>query len=302
MSYIYYPGCSAKATGKPYEESLLAVFETLGIPLDELQGWNCCGATAYMSIDETKAFALAARNMALAEQQRPGRAKDPVDLVTPCAACWLVLYKAQRYMREYPEVREEINDALRAAGLTYAGRVRLRHPLDILVNDIGLDKIRSQVKQPLEGLRVACYYGCQLVRPFAVFDRARDPITMDNLMETLGAKPVDWPLKTRCCGGSLSGTIRDVGVRLSFHLLKEAARRGSEVVATACPLCQFNLECFQSAMGRQSGEKVEMPVAFFTQILGLALGIPERRLGMQRLFLPLVPHQTAHTGAAHATA
>ena len=287
MSYLYYPGCSLKSTGRAYEESMLATFTALGSPLKELTDWNCCGATSYMSVSELKAFALCARNFALAEHQ--SKAEGAAELVVPCAACYLGLNKAKRYLNEYPELCATVNKALEAAGLRYRNHSRIRHPLDVLVNDIGADKIASRVTRPLNGLRVACYYGCQLVRPYADFDDQHEPATMDHLMKSLGAETVNWPLKTRCCGGSLTGTVQEVGLRLSYILLKEAKKRGCDVIATACPLCQFNLECYQSKISGLYGEEVSVPVAYFTQIIGMALGISQKELGLQRLFVPLAP-------------
>lgn len=284
MSYLYFPGCSLQSTGRAYEESMLAVFATLGVPLEELEDWNCCGATAYMSISELKSFALSARNLALA--QRQGKDAASTDLVVPCAACYLGLNKAQHYLKEHPDVRLRIDAALQAAGLEYSDNVRVRHPLDVLLNDIGLEALKEQVTRPLTGLRVACYYGCQLVRPYAEFDDQHEPTVMDRLMNALGAETVDWPLKTRCCGGSLSGTVQDVGLRLSYILVKEAKKRGCNAIATACPLCQFNLECYQRQMSREFGERIEIPVTYFTQLMGVAFGQPERTLGLHRVFVP----------------
>ena len=287
MSYMYYPGCSLKSTGRAYEESMLAVFKALELPLHELDDWNCCGATAYMAISELKAFALCARNFALAERQ--GSETGMTDLVVPCAACYLGLNKAHRYLSEHGELREKIDEALAAAGLKYQDKIRIRHPLDVLVNDIDADRISSRVSRPLEGLRVACYYGCQIVRPYADFDDQHAPTSMDRLMKMLGAETVEWPLKTRCCGGSLTGTVQDVGLRLSYILLHEAKRRHCDVVATGCPLCQFNLECYQSQIGRKYSDAVTIPVAYFTQLIGLAFGISQKELGLQRLFVPVRP-------------
>lgn len=299
MSYLYYPGCSAKSTGKAYEESLLAVLAALQIPITELEDWNCCGATAYMSISELKAFALCARNFALAERQ--SKETDTTDLMVPCAACYLGLKKANLYLKEYSEIRTKVDEALRSAELEYTGRIRVRHPLDILVNDIGLEKIASLVKHPLDGFRVACYYGCQVIRPYADFDDQHEPSTMDTLMKTLGAETIDWPIKTRCCGGSLTGTVQDYGLRLSYNLLKEAKKRGCNVIATSCSLCQFNLECYQPQIRRRFDNTINVPVAFFTQLMGMAFGIPSRRLGLQRLLVKLQrPAKTKVTsGGSH---
>jgi len=283
-SYLYYPGCSLKSTGRPYEESMLSVFRALNLNIIELDDWNCCGATAYMSVSELKAFALCARNFALAESQsdKLGNA----DLVVPCAACYLGLNKAKRYLDEYPDIREKIDTALAAANLSYNNHVRIRHPLDVLCNDLKEEVLTDKVIRPLEGLKVACYYGCQIVRPYADFDDQHNPVVMDKIMHLLGAEVVDWAMKTRCCGGSLTGTVQEVGQRLSYAILKDAVRRGCDVIATACPLCQFNLECYQKQMQRRYGDGPNIPVAYFTQLMGVAFGIPNQQLGLHRSFVP----------------
>ena len=298
MNYLYYPGCSLKSTGRAYEESLLSVFRQLGLDLPELDDWNCCGATAYMSISELKAFALCARNFALAEKQCK---QQPCDLIVPCAACYLGLVKAMHYLKDHPAVLAKVNQALAAADLKYSNRTRVRHPLDVLVNDIGAEAVASRVQRPLTGLKVACYYGCQLVRPYALFDDQHNPSTMETLMKALGADVVDWPIKTRCCGGSLMGTVQEVGLRLSHIVLSEAAKRGADVVVTACPLCQFNLECNQKQMNKLFMPEVNLPVAYFTQVMGIALGLPGRDLALQRLMTPLGPMMARQVaGGAHA--
>lgn len=274
MKYQYYPGCSLKGTGKAYEESLMGVFKTLGAELHELDDWNCCGATAYMSVDEAKSFALAGRNLAIAEREQG-------DLVAPCSACYLVLNKAQHYMEDYPATRQRVNRALNTAGLTYGGTVKVRHPLDVLINDVGLEAIRAQVKKPLKGLRVATYYGCQIVRPYATFDDQDNPVLMDQLMEAAGAQVVNFPLKTRCCGGSLMGTVPEVGLRVAYILLNEARRREADVIVTVCPLCQFNLDGYQDQISSKYGS-ISMPVLYFTQVLGLALGLTAKQTGLKR--------------------
>jgi heterodisulfide reductase subunit B len=296
VSYAYYPGCSLKGSSRAYEESLTAVFRALDAGLEELDDWNCCGATAYFSVDETKAVALAARNLALAEGTTQG--PSPVDLVTPCAGCYMALLKTQRRLKEDREIGERVGGALQAAGLSYDGRVRVRHPLDVLVNDIGLERVAASVTRPLEGLRVACYYGCLLLRPYATFDDQRNPTSLDRLMEALGAEPVEWPLKTRCCGGSccggpLVGTIREAGLRLIYVLLDDAKRHGADVLVTVCPLCQFNLECFQERAAREFGAHLDLNVGFFTQVLGLALGLDERSLGLHRMLRWRLPEPRA---------
>jgi heterodisulfide reductase subunit B2 len=268
MSYAYYPGCSAKGTGRAYEESLHAVLGALGTGLDELGDWNCCGASGYPAVDAVKATALSARNLALAEGTRPG----PVDVIAPCAGCYRALLKTERTLADDGTVAARVGRALGAAGLQYEGRARARHPLDVLVNDIGLDRIAEAAVRPLRGLRVACYYGCLLVRPYATFDDRRAPTSMERLLEAVGAEPIDWPLRTRCCGGScycggpLIGALPEATLRLSYRLLKDAKRRGADAIATVCPLCQFNLEAFQGQMARKFGEPADLTIGFFAQL------------------------------------
>ncbi len=281
-AYAYYPGCSLSGLGKPYDESLRAVFAHLGLGLEEIPDWNCCGATSYMSISEDKAVALAARNLAIAE-------RGGAEVVAPCAACYLVLTKAQHMMSEYPALAEKVHTGLQTAGLAYSGRAVVRHPLDILVNVVGLDAIRAKVTRPLTGYRVAPYYGCQVVRPYGTFDDPLRPQTLDRLMAAVGAHVVDYPLKAHCCGGSLMGTMEEVGVRLSFLLLKEARSRSANVLATVCPLCQYNLEAYQGKMRRTFNEDVSLPIAYFTQLLGVALGLSPVSLGLQRNFVTAEP-------------
>jgi heterodisulfide reductase subunit B len=280
MKYTYYPGCSLRGTGRAYEESLRAVFRQLGVELDELDDWNCCGATAYMSYDEVQSFALAARNLSLAKQT--GK-----DLMAPCSACYLALHKAQCYIREYPWIGEIVDHALQAIRCSTDISVRVRHPLDILLNDVGLDTIKAKVSHPLNGLKVAAYYGCQIVRPFALFDNQTDPTSMDRLLEACGAEVVRYPLKTQCCGGSQKGTLPEVGLDRIRRLLSGAERAGAETIATICPLCQFNLEVFQDQAG--NSHKFRIPVLYFTQLLAVAFGIPLREAGLQRSFLSIKP-------------
>ena len=293
MKYAYFPGCSLKGTGRAYEESLLEVLRALEIEIQELPDWNCCGATAYMAVDEIKAFTLAARNLAIAEKQGG-------DLMTPCAACYLVLVKTQHYLKEYPKVRDAVHRGLNAVGLRYEGKVKVRHPLDILTNDIGLDAIRARVKQPLKGLKVATYYGCQVVRPYATFDHQDYPTTMDRILEACGAEIVHYPLKTKCCGGSLTGTLTEVGARLCHILRAEAKRQGADLIATLCPLCQFNLDAYQDKQPGQWFEPVKLPVVYFTQLMGLAYGLSEKKLGLGRNIVSAAPalrHRSAVTTA-----
>lgn len=274
--YQYFPGCCMRGFGAASGESVETLFRLLDLPLEELRDWNCCGATTYMSIDEEAAFLLAARNLSLAGQAG-GR-----DLVAPCSACYLVLRKLQEYMRQYPTVRRHVEDSLQKAGIPLPLPVHVRHPLEVLYNDVGVARIRAKVVRRWAGGRVACYYGCQAVRPHAEADDRYFPNRMDELLQAVGVSTVDYSLKTKCCGGSLTGTIHHVGVRLSYILLKEALRKGAQAIATICPLCQFNLDAYQAETRKETGEAIDMPVLYFTQILGWALGGDFEQLGLHR--------------------
>jgi len=282
MKYTYFPGCSLKGLGRAYEESLLPVMRHLGVELVELHDWNCCGATAYMSVDEEKACVLAARNLAIAEKT------GPQDLLTPCSACYLVLNKTKHNVADFPEISQTVHRALRSAHLDYTGRIAVRHPLDVLVHDVGLDVIREKVVRPLKGLKVAPYYGCQVVRPYSTFDDGWNPTTMDRLLVTLGAEVVHYPLKTKCCGGSLTGTVPEAGLRMCYILLKEAMRRGADVISVICPLCQFNMDAYHDQIERRWG-RTRIATVYITQLMGLAFGLSPKQLGLNRNFVPMKP-------------
>ena len=282
MKYLYFPGCSLKSSGRHYEESMLAVFKKLGIVVTEIDDWNCCGATNYMAMNELKAVAITTRNLALAEKMIP---TGEVHVIAPCNACYMGLLKTQNYLATQEEMRSNVIASLKNAGLTFEGRIKVRHPLDVIVNDFGLENLKKAVVKPLKDVRVCSYYGCQVSRPIADFDDPRDPVTMDQIVMTLGATAIDWPLKTHCCSGSMISTIPDTGLRMNYLILKEAKERKAQVVITACPLCQFNLECFQKKINRKFQDDVTIPVAFFSQLMGMALGIEGKELGLQRLFV-----------------
>lgn len=276
MEYLYYPGCSLETSGRAYDESLRAVFRTLGIKLTELRDWNCCGATMYMSVDETVSLAISARNLAIAEQD------GARDLIAPCSACYTVLLKTNRFLKESPELKQKVDRILAGAGLRYDLTVQIRHPLDVLVNDVGIEVVALSQKESLAGVHFAPYYGCQIVRPERGFDDREFPTAMDRLFERLGATCVYYPLKTRCCGGMLMTTFPDVALRLVADLLDCAVENGAHCVITTCPMCQVNLEVYQNRLSKQFGRQFHVPILFFTQLLGLALGCSEKELGLGR--------------------
>ncbi len=277
MQYTYYPGCSLHSAHKGYDQSCRAVAEKLGCEFIELPDWNCCGATIYMSIKEITSLAIASRNLAIAEKLHH-------DIVAPCSACFTVLSKANRFLKSNSGLREKVNSCLAEADLQYTNGVRVRHPLDVLINDMGLEIIAHYVEKPLTGLKIANYYGCQIVRPEKGFDDRENPTTMDELFETLGAENIYFPLKVRCCGGMLMTTYEEVALKLSKEILESAIDNEADCIVTTCPLCQMNLEAYQQKINRTFGTDYEIPVLYFTQVLGIALGIDEKMLGIDKNF------------------
>jgi heterodisulfide reductase subunit B len=273
--YSYFPGCSLKSTAVAYDLSVRAISASLGIELIELEDWNCCGTTAYSSIDRLESIAIPCRNMALAE-------KKGLDLVTPCTACYRTFERVNSHLRLYPFLKPKLDKVLAAAGLEYHGKVRVRHLVDVLLNDVGVEAIASKAVSPLHGLRVAPYYGCLLVRPRAAFDDPENPQSLDGLLESLGAEVVPFPDKARCCGGSL--VISNVGLALSLilRILESAHTNGAECIVTVCPLCQLNLDAYQGMVNSRFGTKYKLPIMFLSQLLGTALGIEPRTLGFER--------------------
>jgi heterodisulfide reductase subunit B2 len=278
-TYAYYPGCSLIATNKAYDISSRNVARVLGIDMIELDDWNCCGATAYMAIREKRSFVLSARNLALAE--KTGR-----DLVTTCAGCYLSLHKTNKYMEEEPGMREDIRKALKAGGMDYSGDVKVRHFLDVLVNDIGEEEIKQHVVRSLDGLKVAPYYGCQITRPFGDIDDPEFPMIMDKLMQWIGTEPIPFSMKTKCCGGMLMVTQPEVGEELVGQILSVAIKNGADCIATACPLCQINLEAYQARISRRAGKNCRIPVLYFTQLLGITLGLEPKNLALSDNLTP----------------
>ncbi len=271
--YSYFPGCSAESTGLGLGLSAKAIAKPLDMELVEIEDWNCCGSTPYGSLDEEEAIVVAARNLALAE-------KMGFDLVTPCSSCYVTLAKANRHLQEHPKLLTQVNEALAVAGLNYQGSIRVRHLVDVLVNDITPEFIADKVKNRLDGLRVAPYYGCQLVRPQLGLDDTEFPQTLDWLVECLGAEAVYFPLKARCCGGSLTLSEEKNVLELLRKLLQSAQENGAQCLVTPCPLCQTNLDAYQSRVNARFKTSYKLPVLFISQLIGLALGIEAELLGM----------------------
>ncbi len=261
MKVSYYPGCSLHGTAREYEESTRAVCKMLGIELQELSDWNCCGASSAHSTNEALAIALSARNLAMAEEMG-------LDLVVPCAACFQRFKVAEKHVKE---------GAVPVIDTPYQGKVPIKHLLDFLCEEEVLTLIKQKVNTPFKGLKTVCYYGCLTVRPPRVTDalNCEDPQAMDKLMALLGADNRPWSYKTDCCGGGLMLSRTDIVVRLSGKLLQMAEEAGADCIVTACPLCQANLDTRQAEVSKTLGKNTHIPIFYFTELLGLALGSGE---------------------------
>ncbi len=271
--YAYFPGCSTKATGIGLDLSAQAIAKPLDIELIELEDWTCCGSTPYGSLDELESVPVAARNLALAE-------KTGLDLVTPCSSCFITLYGANLHLQEDSQLMEQVNEALAVVNLEYHGEVRVRHLTEVLVNDVTPEVIAAKVQRSLNGLKVAPYYGCQLVRPDYGFDDPESPRSLDRLVTSLGAEAIPFPLKNRCCGGSLIISEERLALGLIRKLLDSALENGAQCIVTCCPLCQLNLDAYQGRVNSEFKTKFNLPILFIWQLIGLALGIDAKSLGL----------------------
>jgi heterodisulfide reductase subunit B len=287
-TYMFYPGCSLQRSARPYLDSLMAIAGPIGLEIVEIPDWNCCGATEYVSVHHLAAHALVGRNLALAAAQANGTRT----VMAACSACYLNLARTDSYMQEDADLNAEVNDALAAGGLNYKpGSVRVRHLLDIIVNDIGLDVVRSKVVKPLKGLRIAPYYGCMIARPDRSnrWDNVEHPVALDRLMKAIGVEVVDYPMKTHCCGGHMTQINAPAAYELIRRLVHGAAEYHADVMVTLCPMCQLNLDAYQAEMNRFFRTNYRMPVLYFTQLMGLAFGATPEALGLGREFVDSRP-------------
>jgi len=277
--YLLYPGCSMDSSAKAYMESLNSIVEPLDLHLEEIEDWNCCGATEYLGINLIPAYSLIARNLALAAKQT----SDTRTVVAPCSACYLNLAKADYYMQERPTLGAKVNEALAAGGLEYkAGTLDVRHLIDVLVYDVGLDAIRKAVTHPLSGLKVAPYMGCMLPRPDYQhrWSDHEHPTELDDLLRALGADVIDYPLTTSCCGGHMTQIGPETAFELIHRLVADADERGAQMMVTVCPMCQMNIDAYQNEMNHFFGTSYHMPILFFTQLMGLAFGKSPEDVGI----------------------
>ena len=279
--YAFFPGCSLESTGWDFDRSTRAICRALGVELVDIPGWVCCGSTPAHSSSATLSVALPVLNLQKAQEMG-------LPVMTACASCYARLRTANDTVLYDPEERAR---AERVTGAPYHGTVVVRHLLDVLVNDLGADAVRARVRRPLDGMQVACYYGCLLTRPpdIVAFDDAEHPSCMEELVRAIGAEPVEWPFQTECCGASLAITRPEIVNRLSHRLLSMARRAGANCLAVACPLCESNLDLRQADAAQAHGALPDTPVLYITQLLGLALGLSRGELGLEALTVSAEP-------------
>lgn len=279
MKYAYYPGCSLDATGIEYNLSTKLVAKNLEMELWEIPDWNCCGASSAHLADHLFSLALPARNLAIAE-------KEGLDTVAiPCAACFLRSKAASEAVKSSPEMQQKISDVIE---MDFQGKSEVLSMLDIMGKKIGLEKIKNQVTKPLTDMKVACYYGCLLVRPpkIAQSDDTEMPMVMDNIMEAIGAEPVPWSFKTECCGASHVVTKPEIGKEMIYEIIKNAQNSGAEAIATACPLCMLNLDMRQKQINARKGTNFNIPIYYFTELMAMSFGYQPKDVGMEKHFVP----------------
>jgi heterodisulfide reductase subunit B len=279
MKIGYYPGCSLHATAREFEQSFRAIAGPLGIELAELDDWSCCGATSAHATNHLLAVSLAARNLALAEAQGHSA------LVAPCAACYSRLATARHEIGGDAALAKRVREIL---GRPFENAVKVQSIAEVLRD--AAKTIAERTTRPLKGLKVACYYGCLLVRPPAVtgFDDAEAPSSMEDVVRAVGGEPVEWRMKLDCCGGGFSLSRTVSVLRLGRAIVDDARDAGARVIAVACPMCHSNLDFRQKAMARSPGAE-ELPILFITQVVGLGLGLDPAGLGLNRHFVDTAP-------------
>ena len=271
MKYQYYPGCSLEGTALEYNISTQALMKAVDAELVEIDDWTCCGASAAEATSHLLSLALPARNLALAEKM------DGLnDIMVPCSACYLNLKKVEQKIKKDADLLDKINDVLEEEKLSLHGKLRVRHLLDVVANDIGPDKISDMVNKPFTDLKIAPYYGCQCLRPYAVFDDPEEPRSMEPLIEAIGAKVYPWQMGGKCCGASHMNTKMEVGLELVHAILHSA--RGADAIVTVCPMCQMNLEAYQQKISKKYQEALSITILYLPQLLGLAIGLSEKDL------------------------
>jgi len=283
MKYAYFPGCVAQDSCSELDEATRAVAAELGIELVELTDASCCGAGNLQEVNPDGALALNARTLSMAEAAG-------ADLMTVCATCQLYLARAVEELKD-PATRERINGKLAKVGRTYEGRVRVKHLVQILLQDVGPRKLAAHVRRPLGDLAVGAYYGCHLLRSpgTSAFDDPEHPTSIEHLIRVLGGRPVDYGGRTACCGFHVLTVREDLAMRMSGKGLHEAKAAGAVALATPCPLCHLVMDLYQGKAGKAAKERFDLPVLHLSQLVGLAFGIDPAKLGLKRHIVSTKP-------------
>jgi heterodisulfide reductase subunit B len=283
MNVGYYPGCSLHATAREYAESLNAIAAELDLAFDEVKDWACCGATAAHSTNHLLSVALPARTLMLAEKQNLDR------VFAPCAACYNRLASARHALAQDKKMAARVQDIL---GEEFRNSVSVLNIAELLCGMTA--QIKGKSGKRLNNLKVACYYGCLLVRPPEIckFDDPESPSSMEDIAAAAGATPVKWDMALECCGGGFSLSRTASVVRLSRAILRSARKAGAQAVVVACPMCHSNLDFRQQAINRRNRQDAAadpMPILFLSQLVGLGLGLAPARLGLKRHFVSPEP-------------
>jgi heterodisulfide reductase subunit B len=271
-----YPGCSLNGSARDYNESVFALAEAFGLNLEQVSDWNCCGATAAHNLNKDLSLALPARILSLAEQNRID------EIIVPCAACYNRLTVTQTELRKDPELKNRIAGILEMDYKGTSGIINVIEWIDKYITP----NLEGRVVKPFAH-KVACYYGCLLVRPHKVlnYDRPEDPQSMDLVMSKIGAEPIYYPFKTECCGAGLSISQTDIVSKLSGKIIEDAESRGAEAIIVACPMCHSNLDMRRNDINKYWKKEFNIPVIFITQAIGLAIGLSAKKVGLKRHFV-----------------
>jgi heterodisulfide reductase subunit B len=276
--YAFYPGCSSQkgASASNFLTSIGVMCDKLDIQLNEIPDWNCCGASiGYAEGGELPRLAVSARNLALAEKNLPGQ-----DMVSGCPACWLASRETVERLH-HGTFLADTNEALKEAGLSLENKVKARHMVEVLVEDVGFDAIKSKVVNPLEGLKIAGYVGCQTNRPFGIAGESfENPVYLDKMIQTVGAEAVAYDQKVTCCGGALAFSEPEKAQKQIRQIVESAYDHGAEMIVTPCQLCQANVEIYQSEINKKQGTKFKMPVVYYSQLMTVAFGGSAKEAGL----------------------
>ncbi|UCC94347.1 MAG: CoB--CoM heterodisulfide reductase iron-sulfur subunit B family protein [Candidatus Omnitrophota bacterium] len=274
MKVAYYPGCSLKSTAKNFEESAVASLQNLGVQMQELSRWNCCGTVFSLASDDLMHHVAPIRVLLRAQEG------DSNSLIILCSMCYHTLKLSNIRVKQNPEELEKLNNLMYKEETTYEGKVTVHHLLTFLKEEIGFEKIKERIKVDLSGLKIAPYYGCLLLRPkeVSIDPNMENPLIMSEFIQALGAVPVEFAHKTECCGAYLTVGNKDLVTERAYEILEATRRRGTEMILTSCPLCQFNLDDRQREIKKKYPEFEEVPVLYFTQALGLSMGLDQQVL------------------------